>query len=457
MRPPDPLALDRLSPQPVAPQWMASPRRVAQNHAQIPVLLTEPNHCGTLAAARELGRRGVWVSTIGPSRLGLASSSRHVGKHWRCAPEAIHPARIDWLEEYGRRHPGTILYPTSDTMAWLQALHAPALERSFRTYSPDIEAMEAVLEKRRLYDVCDAVRIATPVTHFAESREDIEAVAKSARFPLLLKQRTQVFSRSKTKGLVVERPEALVGTYESFVARNQHAPEVQCRMPFASWPMMQEFHPDAFKKTYLVSGFVNRDHTACVAQAAVKVLQYPRTLGIALCMEEAPLDAALAARILTLCKLTGFYGVFQIEFILDGDRKLLIDFNPRYYHYMAYDIARGLPLPWYAQLGACGDEAALARELAAAREPRAGPALAFSYRLQLAEMLWAQQLAGTMSRDEAGRWRRWHRAHRGHLVDAVADRDDRWPEIIAGVLNWSSHARHPRAFINRIALHRESA
>jgi len=347
-----------------------------------------------------------------------------------------------------------VLYPTSDDFAWLQSTNLEALRPFFRMYSPDGNAMENVLDKRHLFEACCAVGIDSPVSYFAESMADVAQVSRHARFPLLLKQRTQIFSVTQTKGRIVQTAGDLVPEYQQFVSKNQHASAVQHRMPFSSWPLMQEFHQDAHKGSYLVSGFVNRDHTQMVAQAAVKVLQYPRTLGIALCMETAPLDVELTQRILALCKRTGHFGVFQIEFLIAGNRKLLIDFNPRYYHYMGFDITRGIPFPWLAHLGACGDEIALARAIAYARNHLDHRPSTFSHRLQLRELLWAQRLTGTMSVSEFNHWRNWYQQHQHHMIDAISDADDRRPQYSAAISGFISNLRHPRAFLRRIAFDR---
>lgn len=416
------------------------------------VLLGQPQSCGTLAAARELGRRGITVWTVGTPRMNLTSSSRYVSSHLPGPSQHQTTDYIDGLARIGAARPGTVLYPTSDSCAWVQSLHAGRLQQHFHTYSPTIAAIERVLDKRRLYEACEAAGIDVPVTHFAESSQEVELVARHARFPLLLKQRTQILSRSGTKGVVVRDGSELKRAYEQFIARNPHAPQLRERIPYASWPMMQEFHPNAYAGSYLISGFIDRSHREIAALAAVKVLQYPRTLGIALCMEEAPLDAELLERIRTLCRVTGFFGVFQIEFLMEGPRRLLIDFNPRYYHYMGFDIARGLSLPWLVQLAATGHTAALTRELARIRSAASIRGLSFTYKMQLSQMLWAQRLFGTMSAGEAKRWHQWVRERRDSLVDAVSDPSDRWPGVVARATSWWARIRHPRAFIRQVAL-----
>jgi len=423
-------------------------------HLKIPALLTEPGYCGTLAAARDLGARGIRVWTTSANDGTPTSKSRHVQRHLRTQVTTSPEQYLDSLLSIGKANPGMVLYPTSDDVAWLQSTNLEKLQPYFRLYSPDATSMENVLDKRRLFEACCEVGIDSPTSYFAESLDEVAAVARTAAFPLLLKQRTQIFSITHTKGAVVRTADELLSAYQRFIAANQHAKPVQARMPFSSWPLMQEFHKEAHKGSYLVSGFVNRDHTHIVAQAAVKVLQYPRTLGIALCMETAPLDEDLTQRLLELCKRTGHFGVFQIEFLVAGDRKLLIDFNPRYYHYMRYDMVRGIPFPWLAHLGACGDEAGLAQAIDHARTHLDHGKFTFTFRLQLLEMLWAQRLTGTMTAKDFNYWRNWDKQNRHHMIDAITDAKDRYPELAMFIKKIIHNVMHPRGFVRAIALDR---
>ena len=191
---------------------------VRADHTLVPALLTEPGFCGTLAAARHLGQRGVAVRTMGRALGAPTAHSRYVGRHWRSPRMDDIGRRVGLLMQIGRLHPGTVLYPTSDDFAWLQAAHATSLRRYFRMYSPEIEAIENILDKRRLSDACRQVGIEFPESCFAESRADVVAAAQSARFPVLLKQRTQIFSDTKSKGALVHRAADLVAAYDRFVA-----------------------------------------------------------------------------------------------------------------------------------------------------------------------------------------------------------------------------------------------
>jgi hypothetical protein len=70
------------------------------------------------------------------------------------------------------------------------------------------------------------------------------------------------------------------------------------------------------------------------------------------CFECAPLE--LVERIATLCRRIRYRGVFVVEFIEDGDRALLLEFNARFYAEMGFGTARGMPLPILDCLAALG-------------------------------------------------------------------------------------------------------
>jgi predicted ATP-grasp superfamily ATP-dependent carboligase len=413
-----------------------------------------PEYCGTLAAARCLAEHGVRVTTASDRRFPPAAFSSAVARHARCPGLGEPDALVDWLLEAGAREPGTLLYPTCDDFAWLQSVHDARLRKHFVTYSPSEDVIDAVLDKKRLHDACKAVGIETPETHFPESEEDAAELGALLEGPLLLKQRTQVLSRTHSKGAIVQSARDLPMAYRHFVAENAHERAVVDRLCGASLPLVQAYFHEGVSGSVLVSGFVDETGELFVARAARKVLQFPRTLGIALCLEAIDLEPALARQLRDLCARVGYFGVFQIELLTASERHLLIDFNPRYYHYLAFDIARGMPLPLMVQAAAARDRQELARLVAGASRD-IGPR-AFSYRLQLEELLIAQRISGVMPRSDAARWRAWFRshAHEKDIVDAVWSRGDRVPAIVDVATHVFSRLRHARSFVQKVALDR---
>lgn len=419
-----------------------------------PILLTSPDYCGTLAAARCLAKAGERVWLAGEDRRAPAMSSNAVDRRLRCPPLTADAALADWLEETGRQTPGLVLYPTSDDHAWLQALHAERLRPHFQLYAPERRVYEQLLDKPSLVRLAAAVGLESPHTLVPEDDAALDAAVETVPLPVLLKQRTQLFSRTNSKGqLVTERP-GLAHAFRVFERRNRHAPLVLHALPSASRPMLQQYFAEGVSGSLQLSGFIDETGDLFVTRAARKVLQRPRTLGISLCLEAAPVDEGLAAKVRALCRAVGYFGVFSAEFLQVEGRALLIDFNPRYYHFLALDVARGMPLPLLTTYAARGEKALLRDAVRAAQTAPGDGVTAFTYRYQLEELLLAQTAAGTMSPSEALRWVRWYRQHRGTLVDAVDAPDDRKPHFVDVATSLAGVLRHPGRFVRRIALDR---
>src|SRR5258706_2534693 len=182
-----------------------------------PVLLANSDFYGTLAATRSLGESGVPVYIAEDSLLGVSRWSRHASRVL-AAPPLSDPARfIEWLRAVGAREPGIVLYPTSDEAAYLYALHQGELSKTFRMYQPSVDVILHVLDKKRLYASARAVGMEVPETHFPDVESDLEAIARDAKMPVLVKPRTQVLSNTHSKGVIVTNAAELAPRYAQFV------------------------------------------------------------------------------------------------------------------------------------------------------------------------------------------------------------------------------------------------
>jgi predicted ATP-grasp superfamily ATP-dependent carboligase len=172
-----------------------------------------------------------------------------------------------------------------------------------------------------------------------------------------------------------------------------------------------------------LTGFIDRSGTRTILNAARKVLQRSRPAGVGLAFESIAVPEPLGDEALRLCRHIGAFGVFEIEFVWHDGAWRVIDFNPRFYQEMRLDIARGVPLPLFAYLDACGDFAALDAALAAARNA-ARPALGFSDMFTTTLMMGLRMAANFRAVRAAIAW---HWRHRGALVDATFDWRDPLP------------------------------
>jgi D-aspartate ligase len=419
--------------------------------ARTPVLLCDASYYGTLAAARALGRSGVRVTAADPSRASPALWSRYVARRIRAPRHSEFHVFTAWLLRFGDTEPRHVVYPTSDDVSFALAANDAEVRKRFLLYQPPLEALMQVLDKGLLVDHARAVGLDVPETWLPETEADVERIARGSTAQLMVKPRTQVLLRTHAKGAVGDAETGgVVGAYRDFIANHRHDDALAKRFPDATRPLIQRFHPEAADGIYSLSGF--RDHTGAhfVALAATKVLQRPRRLGIGLAFEGAPVDPALAAGVERLFDRIGYYGVFEAEFIRAGGQSLLIDMNARFYGQLAFDVARGLPLPQLAYAGAIGDDVEVGRLV---REiPESSGSHAFCNRFGLEVLVGAQRLAGVISSDEARRWRVWCASHGENLVDAVADSDDPKPLAFEIAQHLYGYVRHPRAFYRMVAV-----
>ena len=419
------------------------------------VLLLGADYYGTLAAARCYGKRGIKVTMADESKRARALFSRHVGDKLLHPPLSEPSALVDWLVTWGENHPGTLLYPPNDHLSWLFAESRERLSKAFLMYSPTEDAIITLLDKKRLHDACadPAVGIEVPETHALGDAGADDPIADGLRYPVLLKPRAQVFLESGIKGFIVQDRATLAAELARFRQLARFNRVLTDRHPDIKEPMVQEYLTAAETSIFSVSGFVS-DDGSIVARAAMKVLQRPRKVGIGLCFEGREIEPVLVQKLEALCRKIGYHGTFESEFIVDGDRRLLIDFNPRFYSQMGFDIARGIPLPMLVWHAARGEKAELEEELALARAWKARGDEVYCHKTMLDLVLTLQGMSGQMSKDDVRQWRRWYADHRSTATDAVRDPDDRMPAVVDAA-SWAAHfAKHPRSFVRSFVLNR---
>jgi predicted ATP-grasp superfamily ATP-dependent carboligase len=418
-----------------------------------PILLANAHWYGTLAATRTLGQLGVPVYVASDGWLGSATWSRYTTRKLP-SPALEDPERfLDWLCALGRREPGVVLYPTSDEATFLYATRLDELSRTFKTYQPGLDTVLHVLDKKRLYATARDVGIEVPETWFPESEADVERIAREAPMPLLIKPRTQVLSLTHSKGIIVRDRAELLPRYRR-MRQSGYGRTLVRHLPDAGMPMIQRYFSEGSQQIHVLAAFRDRERRVFAARSGYKIFQRPRSLGIGLCFVDAPLDLDLAERARDLADRAGYFGLYQLELIRVGTRDLLIDFNPRFYNQLAYDVARGLPLPQLVYSAACGETDEMNRLVAHAGNGNGGAHqdLVFCNAFGLRLMLATQVLTGRMSVAEAERWRRWRDDHQDTSIDPAKAPGDDLPALVDMASQLASIVRHPRAFVRKIVL-----
>jgi D-aspartate ligase len=413
-----------------------------------PVLLCNGGYYGTLAAARTLGANGVQVLVADPNMLAPALWSRRVAGRLRCPRTANIEGFVTWARNVGQKYGQPVIYPTSDDVSLVLALHRSELERDFLFYQPHLDTQLILLDKGKLAQAVRAAGLDMPDTWAPSNLSEAEELIRNQSGHLLVKPRTQSLLNTHSKGtIVLGGREESVRTYTEFYRRNVLAPQLAARFPEWTLPIVQRYHPEAVDRVYSIAGFIDRGGRNMAVRAAEKVLQLPSRLGTGLCFQSAQVDFELASGLQRLLQRIGYFGVFEAEFIRLPGRSLLIDINGRLYNQLAFDVARGLPLPTLFYEGALGNHEAVAAATAAAVTADSSGPQAFCNRSRLAVLLRLRRILGTMPMQEATRWREWYEADCDSVIDAVADSGDPWPRRSDLLLQMHSYLRHPRAFL----------
>jgi D-aspartate ligase len=336
------------------------------------------------------------------------------------------------------------LYATSDDLAWAFAEHHERLGKHFRLFTPPFSSMVAILDKRSLYAACDEVGVQTPRTWFPTCEADVETVIAQARFPLIIKPRTQVFFTSMHKGVCVDSPEELRTRYFAF-ARDNHHGAIAAPQPDIGRPMIQELF--ASEPIYSVSGFCDLQRGFFVVRGARKLLQWPRQAGVGIAFEDAPVDAKLAEGTRKLCGLTGFFGAFEAEFVVADDGMKLIDFNPRFFGQLGFDVARGLPSPYLVYLAATGELATLDEEVKRAQAWRPTAPMLFQHTATIALTRVAERIVGRSPASLPGE----SGGSPPVVVDAAAFEGDRVPALAERFRQLWSALYHSRSTLRAAA------
>jgi D-aspartate ligase len=417
-----------------------------------PALLTSPGYHGTLAAVRNLGRHGVRVTTADPQRVTRGGVSKYATESVTCPPIRDTERFIDWLLCFGREREPHALLPTCDDTAFLYSLHRDELRKHFYLAVPEIGTLHVLLNKWLLMERAREVGLVTPQSWVPRDAAELDAIAREARFPLLIKPTTQVLFSARTKGVLVTERERFAETYRRLSGEG-YGRALRDYDASVTQPIVQEFFADAASLgIYSICGHA-RGQRIVAARSARKVLQWPGRLGVGVCFEAAPMRPAVLEALERLIGSVGFNGTFEAEFVQDGERHLLIDFNPRFYNQMGFEVARGLPLPLMAYADAIGhpllDEDAQRRVAAVDSKIKV-----YAHGAAFKALLGARRALGALSEDEQRRWRRWYDEHSAERIDAVVDADDSAPELVDLMNITHELVRHPLRFLDLIAQNR---
>jgi len=289
--------------------------------ASVPVVVLKMHH-GSLGIARSLGRLGVAVYGVTPTREVPAWSSRYWRDRFEWDVESAPAQRsVDYLLSLGRRlGTAALLIPVSDRATMFVAENADALREQFRFPAVPASLVEGLVSKKEMYFLARGLGIPTAHSEFPQSRRDVLDYASRGRFPVALKgiDGTRMKLRCGCTVSIARSPSELLAQYDSMEDPEQ--PNV----------MLQEYIPGGEDTVWMFNGYFNADSECLVGFTGKKIRLNPvytgsTSLGICLRNDEV---AELTRKFM---KGVGYRGILDIGYRYDArDRTYkVLDVNPR--------------------------------------------------------------------------------------------------------------------------------
>jgi predicted ATP-grasp superfamily ATP-dependent carboligase len=192
------------------------------------------------------------------------------------------------------------------------------------------DSVRHATDKRALAEIAAAAGLVSPPTEIVDRRE-LSVRAEKLRYPLVLKAAGSLVS-SANGALTRVETQRVDSSRDLGAAMNR----------LQSSPLLvQQFVPGVVES---LSGVAWEGRLVCSFRQESTRL-WPPGFGVASCAISLPRDPELeraAERVVHTLELSG---VFQIQFLLEGEDRYLIDINPRIYGSLGAAIAAGLNLP----------------------------------------------------------------------------------------------------------------
>ena len=227
---------------------------------------------------------------------------------------------VELVQGLARRLPApAVVLPTDDESAVLLAEHREELAPELIVPAVEPSLPRRLANKRGLYETCVANGFPTPRTAFPESRDDVEAFAGVAQFPVVVKN-VAPFDRLTMPA--VPSTTVVTGFDELLTMAKEwtEPPPV----------LLQEFIPDEESEDWFFHGYFNAASECLVGFTAVKYRAWPPHRGVSTYSRYVVNDE-LDGAVRDLARKIGFHGIVDLDIRLDrrDGRYKLLDFNPR--------------------------------------------------------------------------------------------------------------------------------
>ena len=287
------------------------------------VLITDGNFKHTLASVRSLGKRGIDVTVLSHMRLSTSFHSKYCSKSI-LAPNPEHDTTFaEYVYDLAKREQFDVVLPISYAAVDQISQIREKLESYIRVPLPDRASIDLAANKDRTMQLAENIGIPIPKTFYPQSPEDVERIADSLSYPVVVKGARENGNVGYANSLG-----ELVSQYKKISTFS---------------PIIQEYVTGG---GYGFFALYNHGKARAIFMHR-RLREYPVTGGPS-ALAESIYDPVLMEQGLRLLDSLKWHGVAMVEFKKDEQtgRYVLMEINPKFWGSLELAIASGVDFPY---------------------------------------------------------------------------------------------------------------
>ncbi|WP_248927312.1 ATP-grasp domain-containing protein [Paenibacillus hamazuiensis] len=294
------------------------------------LLITDGMLRMALAAARSVGRRGVFVGVGEKTRFTSSAFSKYCKDRWVYPDPAEHPdLYYDSLLRQIELGKYRVMFPLDEVTLGVAYRKRSELGELLHLPLPPAESFRIAQDKGLSARLALEAGVDAPKTEFPGNLDEVPHLARKLNYPLVIKPRIS----SGSRGIRIVRDEAeLVSTYG----------EIHRMYPY---PVLQEYIPLGTR--YGVGILYDGSGKLRAAYAHKEVHHFPYPMGPSSAVESVWMPELIERTKAIMDKLP-WYGVAQLDFMTDprdGIPKFM-EINPRFWNSLQLSVQAGVDFPW---------------------------------------------------------------------------------------------------------------
>jgi D-aspartate ligase len=322
-----------------------------------PAVVTPLDEHMGLDIARSLGRLGIPVYGIDPDPKAVGGQSKYCQLVVCPDPGTAETEYIQFLVEWSQTLGcKPVLYPVSDEMALLCSRERQSLQRYYEYVMPDHATMVKLSTKGGLATAAQECDIPAPQTIIPQDMQEVEAVAQSLTYPVILKPVESAYWHTPEIATLL-RESALSGRAKVILCHNA-SELVQTYRDIAAHDdrlIIQEVIPGPDENLAYISFYLDRQSRPLALFAGRKLRVLPIGFGSASYVRSFrdPNLEEIALKLLTGVEYQGLGG---LEFKKDprDSRYKLVEFNTRFGMWDGLGTRCGVDTPYIAYCDTLG-------------------------------------------------------------------------------------------------------